>query len=115
MKVLVVDDDRLIRKMARAVLEEEGHECLEAGTPAEALHLLREARPEVCFLDLILPDMDGLTLLRLYSAEAGERRVRVFLLTGSESDDLLEQARSCGAEGILRKPFDPELLIAKLK
>ncbi len=64
MKVLIVDDDIHIQRLYKEELEEEGYETIVAGTAKEALDLFEKENPDVVTLDILMPDIDGITLLR---------------------------------------------------
>jgi len=64
MKILVVDDDRHIQLLYKEELEEEGYEIVIAGTGREALDLFEKESPDIVTLDILMPDIDGITLLR---------------------------------------------------
>ncbi len=64
MKVLIVDDDIHIQRLYKEELEEEGYETIIAGTGEDALALFEKENPDVVTLDILMPDMDGITLLR---------------------------------------------------
>jgi len=64
MKVLIVDDDIHIQRLYKEELEEEGYEIIIAGTGKDALELFEKENPDVVTLDILMPDMDGITLLR---------------------------------------------------
>lgn len=115
MRVLVVDDNTLIRKMIRATLEEEGLECLEAVDVATALESVRRDAPDVCFLDQNLPDGDGLDLLRMVREGGGVVPTRFYLLTGSDEEGIATRAGALGARGILFKPVAPDRLLMKVR
>ncbi len=115
MRVLVVDDNALIRKMIRAVLDEEGVECHEAADVASALSALRDLKPDLCFLDQYMPDGEGFSVLKALQAWPQGNRPRVYLLTGSADESIASQARQLGATGVLFKPVDPNLLIQKVR
>ncbi len=115
MKALVVDDNTLIRKMIRAVLEEEGLECHEASDVASALESIRELNPDVCFLDQYMPDGDGLKVLRTLQALPGGPRPRIYLLTGSPDESIVSQALNLGASGVLFKPVNPDQILQKVR
>jgi CheY-like chemotaxis protein len=111
-RVLIVDDNELIRKMLRAILEPEGLECEEAADASRALAQLVHNPPDLCFMDLHLPDGDGLGILRKLAAIEKERRpTRIYLLTGSDSEGLSQKALELGARAILYKPFTPEQIL----
>jgi CheY-like chemotaxis protein len=115
MRVLVVDDNVLIRKMVRAVLEEEGLECHEASDVASALSALRTLNPEVCLLDQNLPDGEGLAVLRSVQQWGAHCTGRFYLLTGSEDPDIATKALQVGARGVLLKPVKPEQILRKVR
>lgn len=115
MKVLLVDDNTFIRRVVRATLEAEGFTCLEAATGAKALSACWDELPDLCLLDLNLPDMDGLSVLRAVKSQERTSGVRVFLLSGSDDADLPVKARRLGAEGCLTKPLSASDLAARLK
>ena len=115
MKALVIDDNALIRKMIRAILEEEGLECHEASDVASALVALRQINPEICFLDQYMPDGDGLNVLRALQAWPDGPRPRIYLLTGSPDESIASQALKLGASGVLFKPVNPDQIISKVR
>ena len=116
MQVLVVDDNALIRKMMRAVLESESIACVEASNASEALIALNENPIDLCFLDLNLPDADGLTVLQLLYAPGGPaHRPKVYLVTGSDEEGLSAKALDLGAMGVLTKPLSPDILLRKVR
>lgn len=115
MDVLIVDDNALIRKMMRSVLEAEGESCREAATAAEVLLAVHAKTPEVVLLDLNLPDTDGLTLLRMLGALPLPHFPKVVLVTGSDEVGLGEEARKLGAAAVLRKPVEPATLLRKVR
>jgi CheY-like chemotaxis protein len=115
-KVLVVDDNALIRKMLRAVLEPEGVRCVEAVDVASAVASIKAETPDLCFLDLHLPDGDGLDVLRQIQAMAPHLPTpRVYLITGSDTEDVSGLALELGARGVLYKPFTPDQVLQKLR
>jgi CheY-like chemotaxis protein len=104
-KVLLVDDNTFIRKVVRAALEAEGMQCAEVALGGDALQYCAEEPPDACLLDLNLPDLDGLTVLKTLKGQERTRPVRVFILSGSDDPDLPSRARRLGAEGCLAKPL----------
>ena len=111
--VLVVDDDRALRKLLRAYLEQESISVLEADSGEEALALIRRSAPTLVLLDVRLPGIDGFEVLR--RLEASDTRIPVMLVTSLEDEvDQLVGYR-LGAVDYVVKPVSPKVLAAKVK
>ena len=103
MRVLIAEDEALIRMDLREMLEEEGHEVVgEARDGAEAIALARTARPDIVFMDVKMPNVDGIEAARTISEEA---IAPVVMLTAFSQAGLVEEAAKAGAMGYVVKPF----------
>lgn len=114
--ILIVDDSATIRKMVRASLHELGSTSfIEAATGLEAIEQLAVAPVELIVLDLNMPDMHGIEVLRFLRHHQRYRNVPVIVLTtrGDESSRTL--AEQAGATSYLTKPFAPERLAAAVQ
>jgi DNA-binding response OmpR family regulator len=111
--VLIVDDDRAMRKLLRAYLEQESISVVEAGSGEDALTLIDRSAPQLVLLDVRLPGVDGFEVLR--RLEAGGASVPVILVTSLEDEvDQLVGYR-LGAIDYVVKPISPKVLAAKVK
>jgi two-component system, chemotaxis family, chemotaxis protein CheY len=111
---LVVDDSRVVRKVARRILEDLGFEVAEAGDGAEALTWVRTAMPDVVLLDWNMPVMNGLEFLRRLRAEPGGAAPRVVFCSVESDLDRVREALDAGADEYIMKPFDGDIVASKL-
>lgn len=109
-QVLVVDDDPFIRQLAQAILSSRGQSITVVGTGAAALARLAEAPPDLVLLDLGLPDVAGLEVLRHLRAARSWDHVRILMLTASHEVEDIVRAKQAGASGYVCKPIQPEAL-----
>jgi CheY-like chemotaxis protein len=107
--VLIADDDPPVRLLLRTILRRDGHAVLEATDGAEALRLLREARPAIAILDVEIPPPSGLDICRGVRADPDLAGIRLIVVTGSASES---DAMAAGADVYLAKPFSPSQLSA---
>jgi two-component system, response regulator PdtaR len=108
-RVVIAEDEAIIRLDLKETLEEEGYQVVgETGRGDEAVELVREHEPDIAILDIKMPGLDGLAAAREI---AGERRAAVLILTAFSQRDLIEQARDAGALAYLVKPFEKNELI----
>jgi CheY-like chemotaxis protein len=111
-RILVADDDELVRSFIRLALEAAGHEVREAADGSAALMLIRERAPDVLLCDVFMPGTDGLETLRRVRKESPG--VPVVMMSGGGFTgelDLLEVAQALGAAYVLSKPFTIEELL----
>jgi two-component system alkaline phosphatase synthesis response regulator PhoP len=113
--ILVVDDEREIRELLRYNLEREGYRVLTAQDGEQALTRIFSAHPDLVLLDLLLPGLNGLEVLREVRQEPSTKETPVLLLTarGAEMDKLLGFER--GADDYITKPFSPREVIARVE
>ena len=103
-RVVVAEDEAIIRMDLRELLQEEGYEVVaECGRGDEAVELVREHRPDVALLDIKMPGMDGISAAR---AIAGERLAAVVLVSAFSQRELIEEASDAGVHGYVVKPFE---------
>ncbi|MDO8964586.1 MAG: response regulator [Coriobacteriia bacterium] len=103
MRVLIAEDEALIRMDLREMLIEEGHDVVgEARDGAEAIELARQLRPEIVFMDVKMPGMDGIAAASVIGAE---RIAPVVMVTAFSQTRYVEEATAAGAMGYLVKPF----------
>jgi CheY-like chemotaxis protein len=113
-RILVVDDDRLIRQMVRDLLEIADFAVGEAVDGADGLVQAAAFHPDVILLDLMMPDMDGYAVCRSLKADPITHAIPVIVLTASANLDLDRHAYAAGAVACLTKPFRREALLAVL-
>jgi two-component system chemotaxis response regulator CheY len=111
---LVVDDSRVIRKVARRILEGLGFEVAEAGDGAEALGWLRTVTPHVILVDRNMPGMSGLEFLRELRASPRGEAPRVIFWSAENDLERIREALSAGADEYIMKPFDGDIVASKL-
>ncbi|HEY2750540.1 response regulator [Phenylobacterium sp.] len=111
---LVVDDSRIVRKVARRILEDLKFDMAEAGEGAEALAWVRTVMPDVILLDWNMPVMDGLEFLRQLRREPGGERPKVIFCSAENDLDRIRQALTSGADEYIMKPFDGDIVASKL-
>ncbi|KAA5830129.1 response regulator [Saccharopolyspora hirsuta] len=112
-RVLVAEDEALIRLDLVEMLREEGYQVVgEAGDGQEAVRLAEELRPDLVILDVKMPKMDG---IEAASNIAGERIAPVVILTAFSQRDLVERARDAGAMAYLVKPFAKRDLVPAIE
>jgi two-component system chemotaxis response regulator CheY len=110
---LVVDDSRVVRKVARRILESHGFAVTEAADGQMALDSCREAMPDCVLLDWNMPVMDGLSFLRALRQEFGPDNPPVVFCTTENDMGHIEMAISSGAQEYIMKPFDEDILTGK--
>jgi two-component system chemotaxis response regulator CheY len=111
---LVIDDSRVVRKVARRILEELGFEVAEAGDGAEGLAWCRTAMPDLILLDWTMPVMDGLEFLRRLRQEPSGTEPRVVFCSAENDLDRVREALDAGADEYIMKPFDGDIVASKL-
>jgi two-component system chemotaxis response regulator CheY len=110
---LVVDDSRVIRKVARRIIEALGFEVSEAGDGAEALAWCRSSMPDAILLDWNMPGMTGIDFLRQLRCESGGERPKVVFCTVETALERIREAIDCGASEYIMKPFDSDIMVSK--
>mgnify|MGYP000380340289 CR=1 FL=1 len=111
-RILIVDDERAIRRFLRLILEAHGYAVLEAVDGQEALQLTATQRPDLLLLDLGLPDIDGVEVLRRLREWTG---VPVIVLSVREREEDKIAALDAGADDYLTKPFGAGELLARIR
>jgi len=111
---LVVDDSRVVRKLARRILESGGYQVAEAEDGALALAACQLALPDCVLLDWNMPVMSGIEFLRALRMEFGpDDPVVVFCTTENDASSIAE-ALASGAQEYIMKPFDADILLGKM-
>ncbi|MFC1833104.1 response regulator [Thermodesulfobacteriota bacterium] len=114
--VLVIDDEPRIRTMLRRLLEEEGHDVIEAPTGEVGIELFNERRPDLTITDIILPGVDGCHVISEITQVQHEAKC-IAISGGSRIGPFthLMMARTCGAISVLSKPFQPSEMVATVR
>jgi two-component system, chemotaxis family, chemotaxis protein CheY len=110
---LIVDDSRVVRKVAARIIQDLKFNIVEAGNGAEALKACRENMPDAVLLDWNMPVMNGLDFLRaLRREDGGKKPLVVFCSIENDAEHINEAIRS-GADEFIMKPFDADILESK--
>ena len=112
-RVVVAEDEAIIRMDLRELLQEEGYEVVaEAGRGDEALAMVQKLHPDVALLDIKMPGMDGISVARRVNAD---RLCAVVLVTAFSQRELIEEATDAGVHGYVVKPFERHDLVPAIE
>ena len=113
MKILVVDDDRIVLTSCERVLAEEGHEVLTTSTSRAALKMLEHGRYDLVLVDIKMPEYDGIELTR--AVRRGSSMVPIIAMSGYATEHTIAEALATGAQRFIPKPFLPEELLRAVR
>jgi twitching motility two-component system response regulator PilG len=115
LKVMVIDDSKTIRRTAESLLKKEGCEVLTATDGFEALAVIADSHPQVIFVDIMMPRLDGYQTCALIKNNSEFKDTPVIML--SSKDGLFDRARGriVGSEQYLTKPFTKDELLAAIR
>ncbi len=111
--VLIVDDSNTMRKIVSRALRQAGidfDEILEAGDGQEALSVLADNSVDVVLSDINMPNMNGLEFLKAKSEDPAIKDIPVVMISTETGADIIDEAKSYGAMGAVKKPFTPDLI-----
>lgn len=110
--ILIIDDSSFQRRMIKKDIAAEGHEIIEAGNGQEGLEMIASHAPECVFLDLLMPEMDGPTVLE--NLRDQESEIPVIVLTADIQESIKERCLELGAITVINKPLKTDELRAAL-
>jgi CheY-like chemotaxis protein len=110
-RILIVDDCATSRMLEGFILRRGGYEILSASDGDEALKLAVDAAPDIVLLDLKMPGVDGLEVLKQFKRWACTREIPVIVVTSSGDPDARAEAAQSGCDGFLTKPVDAQALL----
>ena len=115
MKVLVIDDDHLVRYTLSRILQRSGYDVVTASDGRRGMLLLREEHPDVVVTDIIMPEQEGIDTIIQIRRERPS--IKIIAISGGgriRNIDFLQMAHSLGADDVIRKPFEANELLARL-
>lgn len=114
-RILITDDNADIRHLLSAMLEEEGHEVTIADDGGSALEMMQIDEPDLLVLDIMMPRMDGYSVLSEMQETGQLERVKVLMLTAKTSESDWVRGYKLGADSYLTKPFAAEELVETIE
>jgi CheY-like chemotaxis protein len=112
--VLVADDEEDILTLVSTIVERAGHEVVSVRDGAQALAAIRERRPDLVVLDISMPEVDGLEVLRRVRADGETRELPVLLLSARAQEADVRRGFDTGASAYVKKPFSPSDLARRV-
>ncbi|MFI1968808.1 hypothetical protein BLA24_24510 [Streptomyces cinnamoneus] len=109
-RVLVVDDNKVIRQLIRVNLELEGFEVVTAADGAECLEIVHRVRPDVVTLDVVMPRLDGLNTAARLRADTRTRDIPIAIISACTQPEA-DTGRPAGVDAFLAKPFEPAEMV----
>ena len=113
-RVLLVEDEPAIRELVAEMVKGEEVELRCAAGGTQGLREARRLRPSLVLLDIVLPDLDGITVCRLLRGDAALREVPIYMVTARAKKADRDAARRAGATGYIEKPFKAQQLLARV-
>ncbi|MBI4336694.1 MAG: response regulator [Chloroflexi bacterium] len=113
-KVMVADDEEDMRALLAATFESDQYELVLAEDGIQALEVARREKPDLVFLDVRMPGLDGYQVCRALKHDPATARIKVVLVTAMAQDHDRQRGRDAGADDYFTKPFSPTKLLAKL-
>ena len=113
-KILIVDDEAYVRLLIEQSLEEledAGVKILTANNGEEAIQLVQEEQPQMVFLDVMMPKMNGFEVCRMIKRELALENIYVVMLTAKGQENDRQESEQAGANLYMTKPFDPDELL----
>jgi twitching motility two-component system response regulator PilH len=114
-RVLVVDDVKTTRYMLRSMLEQDGYEIEEAEDGLEALQKIRDTRPHIVMMDIIMPKMNGIDCCRLIKGDAVLSDTKIIMVTAKDEDIYVSASFRHGCDEFITKPIDEQELRSKVR
>ncbi|MBK6727545.1 MAG: response regulator [Xanthomonadales bacterium] len=114
-RVLVIDDSTTVLAVLRRYLEQNQYIVLEAETAEAGIQIARQEHPDLVFLDIVLPGMNGFTALRTLRREPGTKDIPVIMMSGNEQATEQFYAQRIGADDFMKKPFSRPELFARIE
>ncbi len=114
-KVLIVDDEPHILRSLGFVLKKAGYGVLEARSGVEALDVIQQERPDLVFLDIMMPELDGYDVCRRIKSRDDLARTYVIILTAKGQQADREQGLAAGADEYMTKPFSPSRALERVQ
>jgi DNA-binding response OmpR family regulator len=114
-KILLIEDDADILKTTTVFLKREGFEIITSVDGLDGLHKARTEKPDLIILDIMLPGLDGYKICRMLKFDANYKHIPIVVFTAraQKSDESL--GKEVGADVYITKPFEPQVLIEKIK
>ncbi len=113
-KILLVDDEQDAVKMLKDLLENEGYECITAYTGKRAIERVNEEKPDLVILDIMMPDMDGLSVCKDIKNNPKTKGTKVIMLTSKDNGDTLQESIEQKADWFVAKPYDNKYILMRI-
>jgi DNA-binding response OmpR family regulator len=110
-RILIVEDNAEIRTLVSSILVEEGHKVGVAQNGQQALDMMMDDAPDVLVLDIMMPQMDGYSVLKEFKSSGIKEQMKILILTAKTSESDWVRGYKLGADSYLTKPFDTDELI----
>jgi len=114
-RLLLVDDEVELVEMIKFRLEASGYEVLTANDGQQALEIARREKPDLVILDVMLPKMDGYKVCGLIKKDSRYAHIPVMMFTAKAMDADMKLGQEVSADAYLTKPFEPKVLLEKIK
>jgi len=114
-KILIVDDEVDILRLVGARLKLLGFDVITAMDGKEGLDKARSEKPDLMILDLMLPHLDGYQVCKMLKLDETYKNIPIILFTAKASEEDKEVGVEAGADAYITKPFEPEILLGKIK
>lgn len=114
-KILVVDDEAQARSSIERILTKAGYEVIQTVSGREALYILKQRKVDCILLDYLMPEMDGLEVLRIIRADSELKIIPTIILTALDKDEAVIAGLNAGADDYLVKASSPDIIIARIE
>ena len=111
-RILIVEDDQAQVDVLSHRLDQQGFETISTTSDRRGLALAHDEHPHVILLDLRLPDVDGLSICRALADDTATCNIPIVIVSGMEQPDIIRRTRAAGCRFYVRKPYDPNALLA---
>ena len=113
-KILIVDDEQDIMLVLKGIIENEGYEVITAYSGKRALERVKQEKPDLIVLDIMMPGLDGLTVCEEIKNDPDTRNTKIIVLSARDTGSTLQEALERKADWFIGKPCDGKSLVARI-